>query len=100
MDNSEIDRQLGELWKKASGRDYDPESFFPSPRFSEAQQETVQFLRNNFSRAENDWKRLLGVKESNIRDLSAQLEETRAQLNKLGSAVLCEAPAEGSKLVL
>jgi len=83
MDNDEIDRQLGELWKKASGKDYVPELSSPSPRFSEAQLETVQFLKNNFSRAESDWKRLLEVKDSNIRDLSAQLDETRAHLGEL-----------------
>ncbi|MBI3373406.1 MAG: response regulator [Betaproteobacteria bacterium] len=32
--------------------------------------------------------------------IDLKLEETRAQLKKLGSAVVCEAPAEGSKLVL
>lgn len=83
MENNEIDRQLGELWKKASGKDYVPELPVSSSRFPESHLETVQFLKNNFSKAENDWKRLLEVKESNIRDLSAQLDETRAHLGEL-----------------
>jgi phosphoribosyl 1,2-cyclic phosphodiesterase len=33
-------------------------------------------------------------------DIDLKLVETRVQLAKLGSAVVCEAPAEGSKLVL
>ena len=78
MENNEIDRQLGELWKKASGKEYVPEPPLPARHYSEAHVETVQFLKNNFSKAESDWKRLLEVKESNIRDLSAQLDETRA----------------------
>jgi hypothetical protein len=83
MENSEIDRQLNELWKKASGKEYTPEPPVPSSRFTESHIETVQFLKNNFSKAESDWKRLLDVKESNIRDLSAQLDETRAHLSEL-----------------
>jgi len=83
MENNEIDRQLGELWKKASGKEYVPEPPVPSQRYSEAHGETVRFLKNNFSKAESDWKRLLEVKESNIRDLSSQLDETRAHLGEL-----------------
>ncbi len=33
-------------------------------------------------------------------DIDAKLEETRAELKRLGSNVVCEAPAEGSALVL
>ena len=33
-------------------------------------------------------------------DIDAKLEETRAELRRLGSDVVCDAPAEGSKLVL
>lgn len=83
MENNEIDRQLGELWKKASGKEYVPEPPVPSRHYGEAHLETVQFLKNNFSKAETDWKRLLEVKEANIRDLSAQLDETRAHLGEL-----------------
>ena len=83
MENSEIDKHLNELWRKASGKDYVPEFAGSASRFTESQIETVQFLKNNFSKAENDWKRLLAVKDSNIRDLSAQLDETRAQLGEL-----------------
>ena len=83
MENSEIDRQLGELWKKASGKDYLPELPVLSSRLTESQIETVQFLKNNFSKAASDWKRLLDVKESSIRDLSAQLAETRTHLGEL-----------------
>ena len=82
MENSEIDRQLGELWKKASGKDYVPE-LSAGPRFIGSDIETVQFLKNNFSKAESDWKRLLEIKEANIRDLSSQLAETREQLGEL-----------------
>jgi len=83
MENSEIDRQLGELWKKASGKDYIPEPSSPQPRFIESDVETIRFLKNNFSKAESDWKRLLEIKESNIRDLTSQLAEIRAQLGEL-----------------
>jgi len=83
MESKEIDRQLSELWKKASGKEYIPEFSASSLRFSESQVETIQFLKNNFSKAESDWKYLLEVKESGIRDLSAQLCETRAQLGEL-----------------
>jgi len=83
MEHNEIDRQLGELWKKASGKDYLPEQPYSSQRYSESHIETVQFLKNNFSKAESEWKRLLDVKEANIRDLSAQLDETRAHLGEL-----------------
>ena len=34
------------------------------------------------------------------RDIDAKLEETRAELTRLGSKVVCEAPAEGGQLVL
>ncbi|MFA6433179.1 MAG: hypothetical protein WCW52_00640 [Elusimicrobiales bacterium] len=83
MENGEIDRQLNELWKKASGKEYVPDLSAPSSRLSESQIETVQFLKNNYSKAESDWKRLLEVKEANIRDLTAQLDETRAHLGEL-----------------
>ena len=33
-------------------------------------------------------------------DIDTKLAETRAELVRLGSAVVCEAPAEGSELVL
>ena len=82
MKNSEIDRQLGEIWKKASGKEYIPELPFLSSRAG-SDIETIQFLKNNFSRAESDWKHLLEVKESNIRDISTQLDETRAHLDEL-----------------
>ena len=82
MENSEIDRQLGELWKKASGKDYVPGPS-ESPRFAGSEIDTVRFLKNNFSKAESDWKRLLEVKEANIRELTSQLAEVRAQLGEL-----------------
>ena len=83
MENNEIDKQLGELWKKATGKEYAPEPAVSSSRFTESHIETVQFLKNNFSKSESQWKRLLEVKEANIRDLSAQLDETRAHLGEL-----------------
>lgn len=33
-------------------------------------------------------------------DIDAKLDETRKELVRLGSGVICEAPAEGSELVL
>jgi len=33
-------------------------------------------------------------------DIDAKLEETRRELVRLGSKVVCEAPAEGGELVL
>ncbi len=82
MENSDIDKRLGELWMKASGKDYVPE-FQAAPRLSESQLETVLFLKNNYSRAEGEWKQLLQAKEAVINDLSVQLDETRAHLSEL-----------------
>jgi hypothetical protein len=83
MENSDIDKRLGELWMKASGKEYVPETPAASPRLSESQLETVQFLQNNFSQAKNEWKRLLEAKEALVRDLTIQLDETRAHLGEL-----------------
>ncbi len=35
-----------------------------------------------------------------VSDIDAKLDETRKELARLGSSVICEAPAEGSELVL
>lgn len=83
MENSEIDRKLGELWRKASGKDYVPEPSASSLRFTESDIETIRFLKNNYSRAEREWRRLLAAKETIIRELSAQLDETSSRLDEL-----------------
>ncbi|MBU2573099.1 MAG: hypothetical protein KKH28_03365 [Elusimicrobia bacterium] len=83
MENKEIDRKMNELWKKAAGSDYAPQSSAAPSHLTESGLETVQFLRNNFSKAESDWKRLLETKDTTIRELSAQVDEVRAHLSEL-----------------
>ncbi|HOW89123.1 MAG TPA: hypothetical protein PL037_02490 [Elusimicrobiales bacterium] len=82
METGDIDKRLEELWMKASGKEYSPGPV-PAPRLSEFQVETVQFLKNSYSKAEGEWKRLLEAKDSAVRDLSAQLDEMRAHLGEL-----------------
>ena len=83
MENQDIDRKMNELWKKAAGSDYAPEPSSMPSNMSESGIETIQFLKTTFSKAENDWKRLLETKDSTIRELSAQVDETRAHLGEL-----------------
>ena len=47
---------------------------------SDSNLSTLKLLRDNFSKAEREWRRLLELKEGSVRDLSAQLEETKAHL--------------------
>lgn len=83
MEPKEIDRQMNELWRKAAGSDYAPEAP-PKPAYlTESGVETIQFLKNNFAKAQADWKRLLETKDITVRELAAQVDETRAHLSEL-----------------
>ncbi len=83
MESKDIDRHLNELWKKVAGTDYSPEASPLPPDIRKSNMETVRFLRENFSKAENDWKSLLSAKDSQLRDLAAELEETKAHLGEI-----------------
>lgn len=83
MESKDIDRHLNDLWKKVAGSDYVPDASPLPPDMRQANMETMRFLRENFSKAENDWKALLAAKDAQLRDLSAQLEETRAHLGEI-----------------
>lgn len=83
MEPKEIDRKMEELWKKTAGSDYVPESPSRPEYLTESGAETIQFLKNNFLRAESEWKRLLETKDVTIRELAAQVDETRAHLGEL-----------------
>ncbi len=83
MESKDIDRQLNEMWKKVAGSDYVPE---PSPLPHDMRQsnmETMRFLRDNFSKAEGEWKSLVAAKDAQLRDLTAQLDETKAHLGEV-----------------
>lgn len=83
MESKDIDKHLNDLWKKVAGSDYVPEASPLPPDIRQSNMETVRFLRENFSKAESDWKTLLTAKDSQIRDLNSQLEEMRAHLGEL-----------------
>ena len=83
MESKEIDRHLNDLWKKVSGSEYVPDSSPLPPDIRQSNMETMRFLRENFSKAEGEWKTLLAGKEAQLRDLSSQLEETRAHLGEI-----------------
>jgi hypothetical protein len=83
MESKDIDRHLNELWKKVAGSDYAPEASPLPPDIRKSNMDTVRFLRENFSKAEGDWKALLAAKDSQLRDLGAQLEETKAHLGEI-----------------
>jgi len=83
MESKDIDRHLNDLWKKVAGSDYVPEASPLPPDIRQSNMDTVRFMRENFSKAENDWKALIAGKDTQIRDLNAQLEETRAHLGEL-----------------
>jgi hypothetical protein len=83
MESKDIDRHLNEMWKKVAGSDYAPENSPLPPDIRQSNMETVSFLRANFSKAESDWKSLLAAKDAQLRDLSGQLEETRAHLGEI-----------------
>ncbi|MDT8287478.1 MAG: hypothetical protein RQ748_10235, partial [Elusimicrobiales bacterium] len=82
MENSELDKRISEVWKRVSGEDLPPAP--PRmPEMRESSVETVRFLKDNYGKAQAEWERLLTAKELNVRDLSSQLEETRAHLAEL-----------------
>ena len=83
MESKDIDRHLNDLWKKVSGNEYLPESSPLPPDIRQSNMDTMRFLRENFSKAESEWKTLLAGKETQLRDLAAQLEETRAHLSEI-----------------
>ncbi len=83
MESKEIDRHLNDLWKKVSGGDYVPDASPLPPDIRQSNMETMRFLRENFSKAESEWKTLLAGKEAQLRDLTSQLEETRAHLGEI-----------------
>ncbi len=74
---------MDELWKKTAGSDYAPEPPAKPDYMTESGVETIHFLKNNFAKSESDWKRLLETKDISIRELAAQLDETRAHLGEL-----------------
>jgi len=83
MESKDIDRHLNDLWKKVSGNEYVPEASPLPPDIRQSNMDTMRFLRENFSKAESDWKSLLAAKDTQLRDLTAQLEETQAHLGEL-----------------
>ncbi|HNW43479.1 MAG TPA: hypothetical protein PKI19_03180 [Elusimicrobiales bacterium] len=82
MESKDLDRQMNEVWRKVSGGDYAPEAPALPADMRRANTDTMRFLRENFSKAETEWKTLLAAKDSQLRDLSAQLDETRLQLEE------------------
>lgn len=83
MESEDIDRHLNDLWKKVSGADYVPDASPLPPDIRQSNMETMRFLRENFSKAEGEWKSLLAAKDVQLRELTAQLEETQAHLGEL-----------------
>ncbi len=83
MESKDIDRHLNELWKKVAGNEYVPDSSPLPPDIRQSNMETMRFLRDNFSKAESEWKTLVAGKDTQLRDLNAQLEETKAHLSEL-----------------
>ncbi len=83
MESKDIDRQLNDLWKKVSGSDYVPEASPMPADMRRDNLDTMRFLRDNFSKAEGEWRALLAAKETQLRDLTAQLDETRAHLSEI-----------------
>ena len=83
MESKDIDRHLNDMWKKVSGSDYVPDASPLPSDIRQSNMDTMRFLRENFSKAESDWKSLLAAKDAQLRDLNAQLEETRAHLGEI-----------------
>lgn len=83
MESKDIDRHLNDMWKKVAGTDYVPDAPALPPDMRQADRDTMRLLRENFSKAENNWRSLLAGKDAQLRDLTAQLEETRAHLSEL-----------------
>lgn len=83
MESKDIDRHLNEMWKKVAGNEYVPDASPLPPDIRQSNLDTMRLLRDNFSKAEGDWKALVAGKDAQLRDLSAQLEETRAHLGEI-----------------
>ncbi|MCK4936634.1 MAG: hypothetical protein KAR84_07255, partial [Elusimicrobiales bacterium] len=83
MENSNIDKQLGDMWQRITGTKYVPEVGHLPKDVRESNVETMKFLKDNFSKAQTDWQTLLETKENNIRDLTAQLSEMKAHVGEL-----------------
>ncbi len=83
MESKDIDRHLNDMWKKVAGTDYVPDPPALPPDVRQADRDTMRLLRENFSKAESNWRSLLAGKDAQLRDLTAQLEETRAHLSEL-----------------
>lgn len=83
MESKDIDRHINELWKKVAGNDYVPDASPLPPDIRRSNMDTMRLLRDNFSKAESDWKSLLAAKDAQLRDLGAQLEETKAHLGEI-----------------
>lgn len=83
MESKDLDRHINELWRKVSGGEYAPEASVLPPDMRQANGDTLRFLRDNFSKAETEWKTLLAAKDSQLRDLSAQLDETKLHLDEM-----------------
>ena len=74
---------MNDLWKKVSGTEYVPDASPLPADIRQSNMETMRFLRENFSKAEGEWKTLLAGKEAQLRDLTNQLEETKAHLSEI-----------------
>jgi len=83
MESKDLDRHINELWRKVSGGDYAPEAPVLPPDMRQAHGETLRFLRENFSKAETEWKTLLAAKDAQLRDLASQLDETKLHLEEV-----------------
>ncbi|HAH31299.1 MAG TPA: hypothetical protein DCL44_03180 [Elusimicrobia bacterium] len=83
MDPKEIDRQLEDMWQKVSGRKYVPDAPSLPSDIGSANLDTLKLLKDNFSKADGEWRRLLEMKDSNLRELNARLEETKTHLAEL-----------------
>jgi len=83
MENRDVDRRLNEMWKRVSGADYAPEAPCLPPDVRHSSAETLRFMRENFSKAEGEWKTLLAGKDAQLRDITSQLDETRLHLEDI-----------------
>ncbi len=82
MESKDMDRHIGELWKKAAGTYYVPEAAVLPDEVRQSGMETLRFLREKFSKAEGEWRALIAAKDAQLRDLYAQLEAAGAQLDE------------------
>ncbi len=83
MEDSELNRRLDEVWMRVSGKPLRDMRFILPKDVRQSNLETMQFLKSNFTKAENEWKQLLEAKERTIADLTAQLDEMKVHLKEL-----------------